>query len=136
MGQAKDVVFRFFEYFADGKMADAGELFDDVCVSIMPGGALDKSQHEEMGRAFKAGLPDSRMEVDHVVEAGEEVVVLGHFRGTHTGDLQSSGGVLPHSGRLLNLRFIDYFRVENGKIVDHQTAFDQLEMVSQLTPAP
>ena len=136
MGQAKDVVMRFFEYFADGKMTDAGELYDDACVTVMPGGALGKKEHEQMGLAFKAGLPDSQMQVDHVVETGDEVVVLGHFRGTHTGDLQSSGGVLPASGNRLDLRFIDYFRVENGKIVDHQTAFDQLEMVGQLTPAP
>src|SRR4051794_32786763 len=136
MGQAKDVVYRFFEYFADDKMTDATELFDDSCTTLMPGGALDKSQHEGMGRAFKTGLPDSRMAVDHVVETGDEVVVLGHFRGTHTGDLQSPNGTLPASGNELNLRFIDYFRVSDGKIVDHQTVFDQMEMLAQLGALP
>ena len=136
MSQAKDTVYRFFEYFADDKMTDASELFDDACGTIMPGGRLDKSQHEGVARAFKAGLPDSRMEVDHLVESGDEVVVLGHFRGTHTGDLQSANGTLPASGNELNLRFMDYFRVENGKIVDHQTIFDQMEMLGQLGALP
>lgn len=89
-----------------------------------------------MGHAFKAGLPDSSMAIDQVVESGDEIVVLGHFKGTHTGDLESPGGTIPASGKTLNLRFMDYFKVVSGKIVDHQTIFDQVEMLSQLGAMP
>ena len=71
-----------------------------------------------------------------LAEAGADVVVLGHFRGTHGGDLVSPGGTIPASGNDLNLRFIDYFKVENGVIVDHQTVFDQMEMLGQLGALP
>ena len=65
-------------------------------------------------------------------------MVLGYFRGTHTGDLQSPTGTIPASGNELNLRFMDYFKVQDGRIVDHQTVFDQVEMLGQLgaMPAP
>ena len=44
----------------------------------------------------------------------------------------SPQGTIPASGRSLDLRFIDYFKVENGVIVDHQTIFDQMEFLGRL----
>jgi len=132
MGQARETVERYFELFAAGKITDATELFDPSCITLMPTGALSQAEHEGMGHAFKAGLPDSHMAIDRVVESGDEIVLLGHFKGTHSGDLQSPGGTLPASGKTLNLRFMDYFKVVAGRIVDHQTIFDQVEMLTQL----
>jgi predicted ester cyclase len=136
MGEARDAVERFYELFAAGKITDAAEVFDPSCITLMPGGALTQPEHEGVAHAFKAAFPDSHMAVDHMVECGDEIVVLGHFRGSHTGDLQSPGGILPASGNDLNLRFIDYFKVEAGRIVDHQTIFDQMELLGQLGALP
>jgi len=136
MGQARETVERFFELFAAGKITDATELFDPSCITLMPTGPLSQAEHEGMGHAFKAGLPDSRMAIDRVVESGDEIVVLGHFTGTHSGDLHSAGGTIPASGQALNLRFMDYFKVVAGRIVDHQTIFDQVEMLTQLGAMP
>ena len=136
MGEAKGVVDSFYELFAAGKIVDATALFDPACITLMPSGPLNQAEHEGIGLAFKAGLPNSHMVLDKIVEAGNELVVLGHFRGTHTGDLQSPGGTIPASGNELNLRFFDYFKVEGGRIVDHQTIFDQMEMLGQLGALP
>ncbi len=136
MGQARDAAEKFFALFAAGKISDATELFDPSCITLMPTGALTQTEHEGMGHAFKAALPDSYMAVDKFVESKNEVVVLGHFRGTHAGDLQSPGGTIPASGKTLNLRFMDYFKVDGDKIIDHQTIFDQVEMLSQLGAMP
>ena len=136
MGEARQTVETFFERFGEGKITDATELFDSNCTTLMPTGPLTQAEHEAMGHAFKAALPDSRMAVDHVVESANEVVVLGHFTGTHTGDFQSPGGILPASGNTLNLRFMDYFKVVDGRIIDHQTIFDQMEMLTQLGAMP
>ena len=136
MGQSREAVERFFELFAAGKITDATELFDSSCITLMPTGPMTRADHEGMGLAFKAGLPDSSMAIDRVVESGDEIVVLGYFKGTDTGDLQSPGGTIPASGRKLNLRFMEYFKVVNGMIVDHQTIFDQVEMLTQLGAMP
>ncbi len=132
VGQARETVEKFFELFAAGKISDATDLFDPTCITLMPAGALSQAEHEGMGHAFKAGLPDCYMEVNRIVESGDEVVVLGHFKGTHSGDLRAPGGTIPASGKALNLRFMDYFKVVGGRIVDHQTIFDQMEMLTQL----
>jgi predicted ester cyclase len=136
MDQARDTADKFFELFAAGKIAEADDLYDPSCITLMPTGALTQAEHMAMGHAFKAAFPDSHMAVDSAVESGNEVVVLGHFRGTQTGDLQSPGGTIPASGKELNLRFMDYFKVDGGKIVDHQTIFDQMEMLGQLGALP
>ena len=136
MGQARNAVDRFFELFAAGKIGETADLYDPSCITLMPTGALTQAEHLGMGHAFKAAFPDSHMVVDRAVESGNEVVVLGYFRGTQTGDLQSPGGTIPASGQELNLRFMDYFKVDEGKIVDHRTIFDQMEMLGQLGVLP
>jgi predicted ester cyclase len=139
MSNARDIVDRFYELFAAGKIADATELFDPACITVMPGaGPLTQAEHEAVGNAFKAAFPDSRMNVEHTVESGDEIVVLGRFTGTHTGDLVSANGTIPASGGALNLRFTDYFKVSGDKITDHQVVFDQLELLGQVgaLPAP
>jgi predicted ester cyclase len=136
MTHTRDAIDRFYELFAAGKLGDATALFDPACITLMPGGPLDQTQHEAMGNAFKAALPDASMAVDHTVESGDDIVVLGRFQGTHTGDLQSAAGTVPASGNELNLRFIDYFKVTGEKIVEHQTIFDQMELLGQLGALP
>jgi len=98
---------------------------------------MNQVEHEAMGHAFKAAFPDSYMAVEKIVESGDDLlVVLGYFRGTQSGDLQSPGGRIPASGNQLNLRFMDYFKVDGDRIVDHETIFDQMEMLGQLGALP
>jgi predicted ester cyclase len=136
MTTPRDTVDRFYELFAAGKIPDATRLFDAACITRMPGAALTQTEHEAMGEAFKAAFPDSEMLADHVVESGDDIVVIGRFVGTHSGDLHSAAGTIPASGNSLELRFIDYFKVDGDVIVDHQTVFDQMELLSQLGALP
>src|SRR5215471_20742751 len=129
MGQARATVESFYDLFPADGIDQMGKLFDPACISVMPGGAMNQEQHEAMGYAFKAAFPDARMVIDHAIESGDEIVVLGRFQGTHTGDMVGHGGTIPASGRDLDLRFIDYFKVVDGVIVDHQTAFDQMDLL-------
>lgn len=137
MGNAQDAVQRYYDLFEKGDLDAAMSVFDPACLSRMPGsGPLDQAMHRAMGEAFRAGLPDCHMVVDHALESGDEVVVLGRFQGTQTGDLVSGDGVIPASGRPLDLRFMDYFRVVDDAIVQHETVFDQLELLGQLGALP
>ena len=132
MGEARRVTKRFYDSFAAGDFEAAGELFTDTCMTVTPMGELNKAQHEAFGRAFKNGLPDARMEIIRAVEADDEVFVRGRFLGTHTADLVSPAGTLAASGNSLDLAFADYFRVKDGRIVDHEMIWDQLAMLAQL----
>jgi steroid delta-isomerase-like uncharacterized protein len=132
MGAALDVVNRFYDAFAGGDLDAADACFADDCRYVMPTGPMTKPEHRGLAEAFRAGLPDSHMAVDHVVDAGDEVFVEGRFVGTHSADLPSPQGTMPASGRKIEVRFADYFRTAGGRIVDHRTYWDQMDMASQL----
>jgi ketosteroid isomerase-like protein len=134
MGAALDLVKEFFDAFGATDVERADAVFDERCAFVMPNGPMTKAEHRMMGLGFKAGLPDAHMEIDHVVDNGDEVFVEGRFLGTHTGDLPTpDGGAVPASGNKLELRFADCFKASGGKIVEHRTYFDQVGMMTQLS---
>jgi steroid delta-isomerase-like uncharacterized protein len=136
MGAALDAVKHFYDAFARGDMDAADAVYAEDCAFDMPGGAADKAGHRQMGEAFRGGLPDAHMTIDHVLDGDDEVFVEGHFAGTHTGNLVSPQGALPPSGNKVDLRYGDYFRVRDGLIVEHRAYWDQGEMMQQLGVAP
>jgi predicted ester cyclase len=92
----------------------------------------------EFAKPFFTGFPDATLERSSVVEAGDWVIVEGSYRGTNTGPLITPQGELPPTGKSIDLRFADIFRVKDGKAVVHHLYFDQAEFMQQvgLMPAP
>ena len=132
MGGARQLAERYYELFAAGDLDGAKALYADDCITVTPVGNLDNAAHRAFGEAFRNAMPDSRMEVARSVDAGDEVCILGHFKGTHQGDLVSPDGTIAASGRTLDLAFADYFRVADGKIAEQETVFDQMTLLGQL----
>ena len=134
MSVARDVVDRFYACAAAGDLAGATACFAEGCETVTPAGAMSPPEHEAFFGAFKAALPDAHMVIVKSVESGGEVFVEGRFRGTHRGDLVTPQGTLPASGGALDLPYADYFRVADGKIVEHHVFWDQAAMLAQLGP--
>jgi ketosteroid isomerase-like protein len=136
MGQARELAERFFERFAAGDIAGAMDCFAPDCISITPTGALNNARHHAAAQALRDALPDSHMDLIRVVESGEEAYVTGRFRGTHLNDLATPLGTLVASGKILDLLFVDYFRVREGRIVECEAVRDRLDMILQLGGVP
>jgi predicted ester cyclase len=136
MGEARDVAERFFERFGAGDITGAMACFAPECISLTPSGALNNAKHGAAAQALKKALPDGRMELIRVLESGDEVYVTGRFKGTHENDLATPLGTIPASGNTLDLLFVDYFRVANGKIVECEAVRDRLDMIAQLGGIP
>lgn len=136
MGEAREVAERFFERFGTGDIDGAMACFAPQCIAITPAGPMDNTKHGAAAQALKHALPDSRMELIRVVESGDQVYVTGRFKGTHLGDLATPLGTISPSGQTLDLLFVDYFRVANGKIVECEAVRDRLGMILQLGGPP
>ena len=81
---------------------------------------------------FKRAMPDARVVIEHEYESGDTVMVEGRFVGTHTGPLAGDDGDIEPTGASVDLRFADFSRVENGKIVSYHTYYDQVGLLTQL----
>ena len=136
MGQARDAAERFFERFGAGDIDGALECFAPDCISITPTGPLNNAQHHAAADALKRALPDSHMELIRVLESGDEVYVTGRFKGIHQHDLATPLGTIAGSGKELDLLFVDYFRVVDGRIVECEAVRDRLGMILQLGGPP
>jgi predicted ester cyclase len=62
------------------------------------------------------------------------VVTRGVFAGTHRGDFMG----IPATGRKVSIKYLDIWRLENGKAKENWVQMDMLGMMQQLgvIPAP
>jgi predicted ester cyclase len=133
----KEIVRRFVDEYqtgADGR-AFAELLHPDVVDhSRPPGIAAGAEGVRQQFDGFRAGLPDFRATILHLVAEGDLVVTHKVFHGTHTGELMG----IPPTGREVEILVIDIVRVEDGRIVEHWNVVDRLGLLQQLgaIPAP
>ena len=79
-------------------------------------------------------FPDATCEVRSVMSLGDAVVAQGIGRGTHQGAFNSPAGLLPPTGRTMEVSFCDVYRLEEGKIVRADSYFDFYSLLRQLSP--
>ena len=78
-------------------------------------------------------FPDATCEVQSLNALGEVVVAQGIGRGTHRGVFPSPAG--EPTGRRMEVRFCDVYRLEDGKIARADSYFDFYGLLRQLAPA-
>ena len=81
---------------------------------------------------FEEGFPDSTIEITNLFATEEDAVVEFIGRGTNTGPLHMPTGDVPPTGRPVELRFCDVYRIRNGKIVSYRSYYDALGFMQQL----
>jgi steroid delta-isomerase-like uncharacterized protein len=82
--------------------------------------------------AFFTGLPDLTATMEDIVVSGDRVVGRFVYRGTHTGDLLG----IPASGKPVEMRSIDIWRVADGMFVEHWDELNLLEVFQQVGVLP
>ena len=134
MGDQRTVVQEFYERFGDGDLDAAIAVFSAGVRISDPGLGTVEGLDAMRGylEALKGPVPDARAIVDRMFEVGETVIVEGRFSGTNTGPLHGPDGVLPPSGRTVDLPFADFARVSDHRIVEYRTYYDQVSLFTQL----
>jgi steroid delta-isomerase-like uncharacterized protein len=127
----------FFERFWNKRDATA---FDDISdpdsMSCLPDGTemtaqeFRDAQYSEFLKAF----PDLHVEIEEVLEDGDQAVVRWFARGTHHGD----GMGCRASGQRISFRGMTWFVFRGGKVVKGWNCWDQgglMQLMSQAAPA-
>ena len=81
---------------------------------------------------FFAAFPDLQATMEDLVVTGDRVVGRFVYRGTHSG---SFFGISP-TGRRIEMRSIDIWRVQDGEFVEHWDELNMLEVLQQLGVIP
>ena len=77
-------------------------------------------------------FPDHRFDVEDAAADGETVAVRGTMVGTHEGELM---GIAP-TGKRVAAQQSHWFRVVDGKLMEHRAVRDDLGMLQQLGVMP
>jgi steroid delta-isomerase-like uncharacterized protein len=81
-----------------------------------------------MAAGFRMAFPDAHLIIQDIIAEGDTVVTWAVFKGTHEGPLEG----LPPTGRQVEVKDVDLWRLEHGKVVGTRTHFDRLGMMHQL----
>ncbi|MCO5399940.1 ester cyclase [Ralstonia soli] len=91
-----------------------------------PQGPLDAS------RAFRAAVPDMRVEVEDMVVAGDRVSVHLRFRGHFTGEFGRTHG----QNQPIDFQAFDLYRIADGKIAENWHLEDNQTLLRQMGLQP
>jgi steroid delta-isomerase-like uncharacterized protein len=110
------------------------ELFDPAYVDhgAPPGVPAGLEGVKAVFGMFRTGFPDVHFTIDDMVSQGDVVATLVHGEGTQTGPFMG----LPPSGKHARWRSVGFFRVQDGKIVEHWGIPDLLGLLIQLGVIP
>jgi steroid delta-isomerase-like uncharacterized protein len=115
----KAIARRVYEIVSKGDFRRAKEIVDSEAPDneLLPNDPPAKliDTFEETFSEARAAFPDLNVTVEEVMAEGDRVAARVTMRGTHRGEFQ---GIAP-TGKRVEVRAMDMFRISDGKIVEH-----------------
>jgi predicted ester cyclase len=115
----KAIARRVYEIISAGDFDRAQEIVDASAPDneLLPGDPPAKliDTFTETFSEAREGFPDLTIAVEDVMAEGELVTARVTMRGTHSREFR---GIAP-TGKRMEVKAIDMFRIEGGKIVEH-----------------
>jgi len=116
-----------------GVAEHAAEIFAPDFVAYMPGQSpMDRVTFERYVAGTAAVFPGYTYEIHDQIAQDDLVVNRITWRGIHGGELAG----IPPSGRPLELRGINMFKVKNGRVVAQWAELDVFGLLQQIGAIP
>ena len=131
--QNKAIARRVFdEIFNQGKFQAADQIYAPTFINHGVHRNADLKEDQAAARGWKLAFPDLKTTVVQEIAEGDLVSVLWTATGTNTGE----GNGLPATGKTVQARGITIWRIQNGKIIEEWSEFDQLRIMQELGLIP
>ena len=91
-----------------------------------------REANRQFWSAFFTALPDLTATMEDLVISGDRVVGRFVYRGTHLGEFMG----IPATGRPVEMRSIDIWRVADGMFVEHWDELNTLQVLQPLGALP
>lgn len=137
MADAKALSRSMFAAIAKGDTAKIRELCGPTIVHVEAGstfrGIDEVAAHYQ---AMSSPFPDLEIVIERQLESGDTVVTEMRFTGTQTAPMATPQGVLPPSGRRVDVPGCVLQTIRDGKVTQHIGYYDQLVFLGQLGLLP
>ena len=137
--QNEALVRTFFDAIKKRDIDRAADCVDDGAewVIVATGGVFrgPKSVRQALQDWFPT-FPDYNVELTGLIVTEDAACAEYVARGTNTGTLTTSLGQLRPTGRRMELRACDVYRIKNGKFTSAHTYYDEQSLIQQLNPKP
>jgi predicted ester cyclase len=135
----KDRVCLNHEKLNRGELDAAIEIFDEECSNH--GMKVGREGIRIVLEDIYTTFPDWQFEILDVVAENDSVVVRTNIRGTHlgVGQLPVNGGMLrgvEPTGKTFEVQHIHWYKLRDGKIIEHYANRDDISMMQQLGLLP
>jgi steroid delta-isomerase-like uncharacterized protein len=139
MGSIRDLIVEGAKHYDDSEPEGLAATYaDDAVLTAPPGSRAEGKQAildywVQLSDAFS----DKVGEVGRSSETADTYFGEITFRGTNTGDLTMPDGTsIPATGKSVEVHGVEFARVRDGKLVEHNMYWDALEMMRQLGLLP
>ncbi len=89
---------------------------------------LNRDGHRGMNQGFRQAFPKMEHMIEGMVAEGDIVAVRGKVRITHEGEFQG----IPPTGKTIDLGFMGFIRVEDGKNREEWVELDAVKLMGEL----
>ena len=129
----KAVIARIYSEVSRGNLSIIEELLtpDFVEREVTPDLPPTRAGVRQMFEGMRTAFPDFQIHAEDIIAEGEKVFVRAAIRGTQRGPFMG----VPASGKQINIIVADFFRLSQGKIVEHWGVADTGSMLKQLGTA-
>lgn len=131
----KAIVRRFIdEIFVRGRKDTVDELLDDGFVAHTWPSTTGNPKDDLKAAVDRAatGVSDPDFRIEDLIAEGDQVAARLTTAATQTGEFMG----LPPSGKRYEIEEIHWFRLRDGKVVEHWHQLDQMGLMKQLGAAP
>ena len=98
----------------------------------LPAPAPGAEGFKQVVARFRAGFPDLTVIAEETFADGDLVGNRGRFTGTHRGEFMG----IPASGQPVDVKFIDLWRVRDGKLAENWVQMDMIGLMQQIGAMP
>jgi steroid delta-isomerase-like uncharacterized protein len=119
------------ELFTNGDLDAIDRYLDPGFISHdppFPGAPDGREGMRQAAAMYHGALPDWHSKVEQLIAEADIVVERFTASGTHRGNLMG----VPPTGKVLILKGMQIFRIENGKIIERWGRLDEVGLMRQL----
>lgn len=127
----KAIVRRFMQAYNDREL----DIFEELVAEHYVDHVFEQTGRENLKQLFTTafeGFPDWYESIEDIIAEGDRVWVRVKATGTHTGEWNLFGALLPPTGKTVELNMVFIWRIEDGQLAEGWEVDADLPFLMQL----